>query len=94
MEFQPPERKHSHAQEQICEPRPTFSGRCISILDHRVYDPEYHDYHQWDNNEVVYYQRWEGETHRRHENFRRRNREEQNEYWNWRHRHERDHDRH
>ena len=73
---------------------PPLTIGCAVRGSYRVYDPEYHDYHQWDNNEVVYYQRWEGETHRRHENFRRRNREEQNEYWNWRHRHERDHDRH
>jgi len=35
--------------------------------------------------ETGYYQRWETDTHRHHEDFRRRNKEEQQEYWNWRH---------
>ena len=51
----------------------------------RVYDPYYSDYHVWDRNEVVYYQRWEGDTHREHKDFNRRNADEQKEYWNWRH---------
>jgi len=52
---------------------------------YRVYDPGYHDYHVWDSNEVVYYQRWETDTHRQHKDFRKRNRDEQQQYWNWRH---------
>jgi hypothetical protein len=52
----------------------------------RVYDPYYSDYHVWDRNEVVYYQRWEGDTHREHKDFNRRSADEQKEYWNWRHR--------
>ena len=36
---------------------------------------------------IVYYQNWEGETHREHRDFRRRNSEEQKEYWDWRHKH-------
>ncbi|MGA8870921.1 MAG: hypothetical protein WA434_16780 [Candidatus Acidiferrales bacterium] len=35
--------------------------------------------------ETGYYQRWETDTHRHHEDFRRRNREEQEEYREWRH---------
>jgi hypothetical protein len=61
---------------------------------YRVYDPYYTDYHVWDNDEVFYYNRWSGETHRDpHREFRKLPPEEQKEYWTWRHNHG-DHDRH
>lgn len=63
-----------------------FSG-CAVRASYRVYDPGHADYHAWDDNEVVYYQRWEGETHRDHREFKKRNSDEQKEYWNWRHNH-------
>ena len=57
-------------------------------VGYRVYDPYYRDYHVWDDGEVVYYNRWAGETHRdAHRDFRKLNRNEQKEYWNWRHSH-------
>jgi hypothetical protein len=59
----------------------------------RVYDDEHRDYHYWNNDEVVYYQRWEVETHRDHRDFNRRRDDERREYWNWRHSHT-DHDHH
>lgn len=46
----------------------------------RVDDPYYSDYHVWDRNEVVYYQRWEGETQRDHKDFNKRSADEQKEY--------------
>ncbi len=52
------------------------------------HDPYYNDDHRWDHNEVVFYQRWEGETHRDHVDFRRRPAEEQKQYWDWRHSHQ------
>jgi hypothetical protein len=52
---------------------------------YRVHDGYYNDDHVWDNNEVGFYGRWEGETHRKHVDFRRRNANEQKEYWTWRH---------
>lgn len=52
---------------------------------YRVYDPGYNDYHVWDNNEGVFYSRWEGETHRGHVDFKKRPAREQKEYWTWRH---------
>jgi hypothetical protein len=52
---------------------------------YRVHDGYYSDDHVWDNNEVVFYGRWENETHRRHEDFRHRDEKEQKEYWTWRH---------
>ena len=68
---------------------------CAEHHYYRVYDPYYTDYHDWDRDEVRYYQRWTDETHRdRHRDFRRLRPEEQKEYWTWRHNHgDRDHDR-
>jgi hypothetical protein len=63
-----------------------FSG-CSARASYRVYDPGHEDYHVWDSNEGVYYQRWEVETHRDHRDFGKRNADEQKEYWNWRHGH-------
>ena len=60
--------------------------------DHRVYDPYYNDYHVWNNDEVVYYHRWEHDTHRDDRDFNHRSKDEQKEYWTWRH--NRDHDHH
>ncbi|HXJ89260.1 MAG TPA: hypothetical protein VMS18_20755 [Candidatus Binatia bacterium] len=55
---------------------------------YRVYDPYYTDYHNWDRDEIVYYQRWADETHRdRDRDFRKLRPEEQKEYWTWRHNH-------
>ena len=53
----------------------------------RVYDSYYHDYHPWDRNEVVFYGRWENETHRDHMDYDRRTPEDQHAYWDWRHKH-------
>jgi hypothetical protein len=52
---------------------------------YRVYDPYYNDYHVWNNDEVVYYNRWEHDTHRDHVDFRKRKTDDQKEYWTWRH---------
>jgi hypothetical protein len=51
----------------------------------RVYDPYYHDYHAWNDHEVVYYNQWEHDTHRDHVDFKARNEADQKEYWDWRH---------
>jgi hypothetical protein len=60
---------------------------CAERRGYRVYDPDYNDYHTWNNHERTYYRQWEAETHRRDEDYQKRNRDEQNEYWNWRHHH-------
>jgi hypothetical protein len=52
---------------------------------YRVHDGYYNDDHVWDSNEVVFYSRWEGETHRHHRDFRKRSADEQKEYYTWRH---------
>lgn len=77
---------------------PVVIAGCAARVEtgYRVYDPYYDNYHVWDNNEVVYYQRWEHDTHRHDEDFRKRNQEEQREYWQWRdnQNHDHDHDHH
>ncbi|HEV3510624.1 MAG TPA: hypothetical protein VGS05_02900 [Candidatus Sulfotelmatobacter sp.] len=66
---------------------------CESHHYYRVYDPYYTDYHDWNQGEVVYYQRWARETHHDpHRDFRKLPPNEQKEYWTWRHNHG-DHDR-
>ena len=65
---------------------------CAEHHVYRVYDPYYTDYHVWNDEEIVYYRRWCGETHRDPDrDFRRLSRDEQKEYWTWRHNHG-DHD--
>ena len=57
-------------------------------VGYRVYDPYYTDYHVWNDNEIGFYSRWAGETHRDpHRDFRKLNHNEQHEYWTWRHDH-------
>jgi hypothetical protein len=48
------------------------------------YDPYYHDRHPA-GGEVVLYGQWESETHREHKDLKRRDKDEQKEYWDWRH---------
>ena len=70
---------------------PVVISGCSGHAEYRVYDPYYGDYHVWDNNEVVYYQRWEHDTHREDRDFRHRSKDEQKEYWTWRHNQDHDH---
>ena len=61
---------------------------CHGHRSYRVYDPYYTDYHVWNNNEIVYYNRWSTETHRDpHRDFRKLPPNDQKEYWTWRHNH-------
>ncbi len=66
---------------------PVVITGCAARVDtgYRVYDPGHNDYHTWDNGETVYYQRWETQTNRQHKDFRKRSKDEQQQYWNWRH---------
>jgi hypothetical protein len=54
----------------------------------RYYDEDHHDYHRWNNHEVVvYHSYWDG----RHEHYREYNslnKDEQRDYWKWRHEHQ------
>ena len=60
---------------------------CASHATVRVYDPYYHDYHAWNDHEVVYYRQWVAETRRPYRDFRKLQPPEQREYWAWRHNH-------
>jgi hypothetical protein len=51
----------------------------------RYYDASHSDYHDWDHNETVNYNRWEQENHRDHQDFSKRSDADQKDYWNWRH---------
>jgi hypothetical protein len=62
---------------------PVFIAGCAEHT--RYYDPYYSDYHDWNHSEVVYYDRWEHETHRDHVDFGKRNDGEKKEYFTWRH---------
>jgi hypothetical protein len=71
----------------------TISG-CAARVDagYRYHDRDHDDYHVWNNDEVVYYGQWENETRRDHKEFRKRDANDQKEYWNWRHNRDHDHD--
>jgi hypothetical protein len=75
---------------------PVAVAGCAARVEtgYRVYDPYGHDYRAWDHDDVIYYQSWETDTHRHHEDFSKRDKREQQEYWDWRHNHDHDHDHH
>ena len=51
------------------------------------YDEEHHDYHRWNNHEVVIYRSyWDG-RHRPYREYSALNKDEQRDYWKWRHDH-------
>jgi hypothetical protein len=54
---------------------------------HRYYDRKHRDYHEWNERESRAYVRWETTQQRRHREFVRRHRSEQERYWSWRHSH-------
>ncbi len=66
---------------------PVFFSGCSARVStgYTVHDGYYNDDHVWDDNEVVFYNRWEGDTHRSHVDFRKRPANEQKEYFTWRH---------
>jgi hypothetical protein len=66
---------------------PVLITGCAEHATVRVYDPYYGDYHVWNDNEVIYYRQWIGETHRHYREFRTLPPDEQRAYWTWRHNH-------
>jgi hypothetical protein len=53
----------------------------------RYYDEGRHDYHRWNNHEVVvYHSYWDG-RHQPYRDYATLNRDEQRDYWKWRHEH-------
>ncbi|MGH9714026.1 MAG: hypothetical protein ACRD5M_12085 [Candidatus Acidiferrales bacterium] len=74
---------------------PAVMAGCAAHASYRVYDPHHQDYHRWDDHEARFYVQWEGETHREHRDFDKRDERDQKEYWDWRHNHsDYDHDKH
>jgi hypothetical protein len=59
-----------------------FSVGCEAHV--RVYDPYYHDYHDWAP-EQPYYSQWEVQTHRNHMDFNKRSDADKKAYFDWRH---------
>jgi hypothetical protein len=64
---------------------------CAEHAEYRVYDPDDGTYHNWNHNEGVYYNQWEHDTNRQHQDYRKRNQDDQRQYWQWRSGHH-DHD--
>jgi len=57
----------------------------------RIYDRTHRDYHDWDDREARYYERWRHDHPEFRVEFRRNNRHRQEEYWRWRHDHRDEH---
>ena len=55
--------------------------------EHRVYDPAYKDYHNWDAREDEAYHRWLEEKREAYVDYDRLDHKRQEEYWKWRHKH-------
>jgi hypothetical protein len=51
------------------------------------YDEEHHDYHRWDNHEVVIYRSYWTGRHEPYREYSSLNKDEQRDYWRWRHNH-------
>jgi hypothetical protein len=66
---------------------PVVITGCAARVDYTYHDPYYNDDHIWNHDEVVYYSQWERDTHRNHEDFRKRPAAEQKEYMDYRHSH-------
>jgi len=64
--------------------RTSAKAQGVSI---RIYDRDHRDYHDWDDHEARYYERWRHDHPEYRVEFRRNNRERQREYWRWRHEH-------
>jgi hypothetical protein len=55
--------------------------------DHRYYDAEHRDYHEWNANEDrAYHRYWEDRRHR-YIDWERANAAQRRAYWHWRHEH-------
>jgi hypothetical protein len=55
--------------------------------DHRYYDAEHKDYHEWNSHEDRAYRRYWEERHHRYVRWERANEEQRAAYWHWRHEH-------
>lgn len=55
--------------------------------DHRYYDAEHHDYHQWNAHEDRAYHRYWEDRHEHYVDWAHANAEQRRAYWRWRHEH-------
>jgi len=56
--------------------------------DHRYYDRDHHDYHEWNEAEARAYRHWlVEERHHEYHDWARANARERRDYWRWRHEH-------
>ena len=56
--------------------------------DHRYYDRDHRDYHEWNESEARAYRHWLTEERRHaYHDWARASRREQRDYWRWRHEH-------
>jgi hypothetical protein len=56
--------------------------------DHRYYDAEHKDYHEWNENEGRAWRHWLEINHRAYHEWDKAKTREQREYWHWRHDHQ------
>lgn len=63
-----------------CAPRPV-----VHVMT--VYDPQYHDWHRWDDKERAAYRRYWQDTHEPFRSYDALQQNEVNDYWTWRHGH-------
>jgi len=63
---------------------PSPQGATVTV---RVYDRRHRDYHNWDDRENHAWGMYLANNRRRHYEYARAHRREQERYWNWRHSH-------
>src|SRR4051794_22598603 len=56
--------------------------------EHRYYDPQYRDYHNWDQREDETYRQWLTNQNSGYVEYNRLEARRQREYWKWRHQQE------
>lgn len=78
-----------------------FAPITLNAYDHdrdrdnqRYYDPEYRDYHQWNDREDRAWRHYQEERHERYRRWQEANEDQRRAYWRWRHDHRDWDDRH
>jgi len=64
-----------------------LATRAIGQEDHRYYDADRKDYHEWNENENRAWRHWLEEHHYKYHEWARADKKEQRGYWKWRHEH-------
>jgi hypothetical protein len=69
---------------------PILMSGCAAHVSsgYRTHDYYANDDHVWGNDETRFYASWETDTHRSHKDYRKRNADEQKDYWQYRHSHQ------